>query len=739
MVQFQLVSDYTPKGDQPGAIQQLLEGLRQKKKFQTLLGATGTGKTYAMANVIAQINLPTLVMAPNKLLAAQLFQEFKDLFPNNSVHYYISYFDYYQPEAYIPTSGMYIEKDSDVNDEIMKYRLASTHALMTRQDVIIVASVSCIYGIGNPKEWAQKSLILEPGMHIDRKELIKKLIEIQFERNNVDFHRGTIRIHGDVIDIFPGYLDWYYRVNFFGDEIESIYEMDPVTNQRLAVTPNLKIFPTREYITVEEVIEKVIPEIKKELEERVAWFKAQGRWAEAQRLEEKTNYDLELLRETGFCKGIENYSRFLDQRKPGEPPACLYDYFPKEFLLIMDESHIGVPQISGMIGGDISRKKSLVDYGFRLPSAYDNRPLKFEEWEQKLCYVIFTSATPGSYELEHSGNVWADMVIRPTGLVDPSVEVRPVEHQIDDLLGEIRIEIKKGNRVLVTTLTKRMAESIAEYYSDAGIKIKYLHSDIDTVERMDLIRELRMGEIDVLIGINLLREGLDIPEVGFVAILDADKEGFLRDTRSLIQTIGRASRNVDGRVIIYADNRTQSIENAIKETYRRRDKQIAYNKLHNITPQTIKKRIQESLAEPVTEDESEESFDTVLRKTVQKTESVDDLLKMLEDAMYEASKNLEFEKAAFLRDKIKGIREGKENPESIVHKAKELSNLKNTSNLKPANEDGMVLDSELQEGEPGNTYIPKDYSEIQLLGTTRKRGQQKTREKFASKKTHRNK
>ena len=665
MVKFDLVSEYTPKGDQPEAIKQLLEGIKQKKRFQTLLGVTGSGKTYTMANIISKMNVPTLVMAPNKLLAAQLYQEFKDFFPNNSVHYYISYFDYYQPEAYLPASGTYIEKDSSVNDEIMKYRLASTHALMTRQDVIVVASVSCIYGIGNPIKWARKSILLESGMEISRQKLMRKLIGIHFERNDIDFTRGKIRVRGDTVDIFPGYLDNYYRISLFGDDIDSIYLMDPVTNEKLTQVPNLKIFPTREYVTIEDLIDNIVVEVLEELDERAGEFKAQKKWAEAQRLEERVRYDMEMLKEVGYCTGIENYSRFLDQRKAGDSPACLYDYFPKKFLLIMDESHIGIPQIRGMIKGDQARKQNLVDYGFRLPSALDNRPLRFDEWEKKTSYVISTSATPGPYELEKSGNVWVDQVIRPTGLVDPEVEIRPVEHQIDDLLGEIRKEVAKGNRVLVTTLTKRMAENISDYYSDLGLKIEYLHSDIDTVQRMELIRGLRLGTFDVLIGINLLREGLDLPEVGLVAILDGDKAGFLRDTRSLIQTIGRASRNSNGRAVIYADKMTSAITGALKETNRRRAKQIVYNKEHNIIPQTIKKRVQDSLAEPEEEEELSRSFEQVLHATIEQNANEDELLIGLEQAMLEAARNLEFEKAAGFRDLISEIRNGKRTFEGL--------------------------------------------------------------------------
>ncbi|MHA1744732.1 MAG: excinuclease ABC subunit UvrB [Promethearchaeota archaeon] len=704
MVQFNLVSSYTPKGDQPEAIKQLVDGIQKGKRFQTLLGATGTGKTYTMANVISQLNIPTLVMAPNKLLAAQLYQEFKDFFPENSVHYYVSYFDYYQPEAYIPATGAYIEKDSSVNEEIMKFRLASTYALLTRQDVIVVASVSCIYGIGNPIEWAQKSFVIEPGMQISRDALMRKLIGIHYERNDIGFTRGKIRVRGDTVDIAPGYLDNYYRVSLFGDEIESIHEMHPVTNERIQSLPNLKIFPTREYVTIEDRIETIVSQVRADLKVQVAYFKSKQKWAEAQRLEERVNYDMEMLKEVGYCKGIENYSRYLDQRKPGDSPACLYDYFPEQFLLIMDESHIGIPQIRGMIKGDQARKRNLVDYGFRLPSALDNRPLKFEEWEKKICHVVCTSATPGPYELKESGDVWVDQVIRPTGLVDPEVEIRPVKHQIDDLLGEIRKEVAKEHRVLVTTLTKKMAENISDYYADLGIAIEYLHSDIGTVERMELIRELRGGKFDVLIGINLLREGLDLPEVGLVAILDGDKAGFLRDTRSLIQTIGRASRNVDGRAIIYAEKETNAIHEAIKETNRRRDKQLAYNKLHSIIPQTIKKRLQESLTE-IAEEEPSVTFTSILHETIEKNVNEDEFLLSLEQAMYEAAKNLEFENAAQLRDLIADVKQGKQSIEKLTKRYNDTDS-KATTLEKTSDGKNITKDAE-----------PENLAGFQLMGT----------------------
>ncbi len=685
MVKFKLVSDYTPKGDQPQAIKKLIKGIQEKKRFQTLLGATGTGKTYVMSQVIQDLNIPTLVMAPNKLLAAQLYQEFKEFFPENSVHYYISYFDYYQPEAYLPTTGAYIEKDSSVNDEIMRYRLASTHALLTRQDVIVVASVSCIYGIGNPTEWSRKSFTIEPNTRMSRYELMKKLIQIHFERNDIEFTQGKIRVRGDVVDIFPGYLDNYYRVTFWGDQIESIYMMNPITNEKIQEMPNLKIFPTREYVTFEELIPVIVQEINEELQERIEFFKSQGKWVEAQRIEERVQYDMEMLSEVAYCKGIENYSRFLDRRKAGEQPACLYDYFPEKFLLIMDESHIGVPQIRGMIKGDQARKQSLVDYGFRLPSALDNRPLRFSEWEKKISHVIFTSATPGPYEIKASDNRWVDMVVRPTGLIDPEVDIRPVEHQIDNLLEEIQIEVEKGNRVLITTLTKKMAENISEYFRDIGIKMEYLHSDIGSVERMDLIRQLRQGVFDVLIGINLLREGLDIPEVGLVAILDGDKQGFLRDTRSLIQTIGRASRNANGRAIIYAAKQTNAIKEAINETNRRRDKQILYNQKHNITPQSIQKRIQDSLAIEK-EEEKAQPFHKILLENIEQNTSENQLFKDIETAMYQAAKDLEFEMAAELRDMLQDLRSNKLSVEDLqVFLTKRLS--QSSSEEKDVSED----------------------------------------------------
>ncbi len=707
MVNFKLVSDFTPTGDQPHAIEQLTQGLEDEKKFQTLLGATGTGKTFTMANVVANYNRPTLVLAPNKLLAAQLYQEYKDFFPDNAVHYYISYFDYYQPEAYLPQTGKYIEKDSSVNDQIQRYRLASTHALMTRSDVIVVASISCIYGIGRPDEWSGQSITVEKGMEISRRELMKKLINIQYERNDFDFLPGKIRVRGDVVDIFPGYLFNFYRVNFWGDEIESIYEMEPLRNEKIKEVPNLRIFPTSEYVTLEERIDTIVEQVHEELEERVQYFKKNGQYAEAQRLEERVTFDMAMLKETGYCKGIENYSRYIDQREAGEAPACLLDYFPDDYLMIIDESHLAIPQIHGMIGGEISRKENLIRYGFRLPSAMDNRPLRFEEWEERIGHVICTSATPADYEIEQSGGEWVDQVIRPTGLVDPTVDVRPVENQIDDLLHEINEEVKKGNRVLVTTLTKKLAERISEYYAEIGIKIQYLHSEIDTVERMEIVRDLRIGEIDVLIGINLLREGLDIPEVGLVAILDGDKAGFLRDTRSLIQTIGRASRNEKGRAIIYADKRTEAIDAAIEETYRRREKQINYNKEHGITPKTIKKRIQDSLSTGEEEEDSQfkRSFRKVLQKTIEENQKEDSFLTALEDKMMSAAKELDFEMAAIYRDLIDDIKSGKRTMGSVQDSIDVFAKKYDRITSRRRNDIAFAGSA------------PQSYDDIQLLGT----------------------
>lgn len=644
-------------GDQPKAIKTLASNIKNDKKFQTLLGATGTGKTFTIAHLIQEVQKPTLVMAPNKTLAAQLYNELKDLYPENAVHYFVSYYDYYQPEAYLPVTGLYIEKDFNVNEEIERLRFKAAHAIRTRSDVIIVATVSCIYGVGDADVWSASSINLKVGQIIKRSTLIKSLIKMTYERNDIELKPGRIRVRGDIIDIFPMYLDTVIRLSLFGDEIESIKEVQPISNQTIAELPNCRIFPATYFIIPDENKEKALETIETEMKEQVKKFKAEGKFAEAQRIERRVKFDLEMMREFGYCKSIENYSRHLDQRAPGTPPMTLVDYFPDDFLIVVDESHITIPQIHGMIGGDRSRKQNLVEFGWRLPSAFDNRPLTFEEWESKINQIIFMSATPGKWELEKSEGVSAEQIIRPTGLVDPEVEVRPAKNQIDDLLEEIRKVIENKGRVLVTTLTKRMSEDIAEYYADLGIKIAYLHSEVDTVERFEILRQLRDGTHDVLVGINLLREGLDLPEVQLVAILDADKLGFLRDTRSLIQTIGRASRNVDGKAILYGDRMSPAMRAAIRETNRRRKKQLAFNKENNITPTTIKKNILESLSE---EKEIREKDTKRLKKNIEtKLEALADIdvqIQYLEQKMILAAKELRFEDAAYLRDKIKDIR-----------------------------------------------------------------------------------
>ena len=654
---FKIESDFKPRGDQPEAIKTLANNIKKGKAFQTLLGATGTGKTFTIANIIQEIQKPTLVMAPNKTLAAQLYNELKELFPNNAVHYFVSYYDYYQPESYMPISGLYIEKDFSVNEEIERLRLAATHAIRTRNDVIIVATVSCIYGIGDPTIWTAISLNLDVGQIIKRKDIIKRLILMNYERKEIEFKPGVIRVKGDIIDIFPAYLNTAIRISLFGEVIESIQETHHITNNVIKDISNCRIFPATHFIIPEENKEKALVSIEEELEIQVAKFKKEKKYAEAQWIERRTKFDLEMMREMGWCKGVENYSRHLDGRPPGSPPMCLIDYFPKDFLIVVDESHITIPQIHGMIGGDRSRKKNLIDFGWRLPSAYDNRPLTFEEWESKINHIVFMSATPGGWELKKSGGISAEQIIRPTGLVDPFVEIRPAKNQIDDLLEEIRKVIINKGRVLVTTLTKRMSEDIAEYYSEIGLKVAYLHSEVGTVERFEILRRLRNGTHDVLVGINLLREGLDLPEVQLVAILDADKLGFLRDTRSLIQTIGRASRNIEGKAILYADKVTSAMKEAIEETDRRRIKQIKHNKINNITPQTIKKSILNSLSE---EHEYKERETKKLKRTVkdkievlEKQGDKDMIIQYLENKMFLAAKELRFEDAAYLRDKIK--------------------------------------------------------------------------------------
>lgn len=650
MDHFELVSEYSPTGDQPQAIDQLVKGFQEGNQCQTLLGVTGSGKTFTMANVIAQLNKPTLIIAHNKTLAAQLYGEFKEFFPNNAVEYFVSYYDYYQPEAYVPSSDTYIAKDSAINDEIDKLRLSATMALTERRDVIIVASVSCIYGLGSPMDYQNMVISLRPGMIKERDELMAKLIEIQYDRNDMDFHRGTFRVRGDVVEVIPAYeSETAIRIEFFGDEIDRITEIDILTGEIKDELKHAAIFPASHYVVDRENINRAVKDIETELDERVKEFKRQDKLLEAQRIAERTNFDIEMLKETGFCSGIENYSRHLAGLAPGQPPYTLIDYFPDDFIMMIDESHKTVPQIGGMYNGDQSRKSTLVDYGFRLPSAKDNRPLNFEEFESKINQVLFVSATPGVYEEEHE-LLRAEQVIRPTGLLDPEVEVRPVEGQIDDLLGEINKEIAKKNKILVTTLTKRMAEDLTDYMREVGIRVKYLHSDVDTLERTEIIRDMRLDVFDVLVGINLLREGLDIPEITLVAILDADKEGFLRSETSLIQTIGRAARNAEGHVIMYADTVTDSMRMAIEETKRRREIQMKYNEEHGITPQTIKKAVRDLIS-------ISQKVDSAQMKLEKDPESMSrqELEKLIGEVtkkMKKAAADLNFEAAAELRDKL---------------------------------------------------------------------------------------
>lgn len=647
---FQLVSSYQPQGDQPQAIAKLVDGLRQGVKHQTLLGATGTGKTFTISNVIAQVNKPTLVIAHNKTLAGQLYSELKEFFPHNAVEYFVSYYDYYQPEAYVPQTDTYIEKDAKINDEIDKLRHSATSALFERRDVIIVASVSCIYGLGSPEEYRELVVSLRVGMEIERNALLRRLVDIQYDRNDIDFRRGTFRVRGDVVEIFPASRDEHcIRVEFFGDEIDRIREVDALTGEVLGEREHVAIFPASHFVTREEKMRLAIQNIEQELEERLAELRAQGKLLEAQRLEQRTRYDLEMMREMGFCSGIENYSRHLALRPPGSTPYTLLDYFPDDFLIIIDESHVTLPQLRGMYNGDRARKQVLVDHGFRLPSALDNRPLTFEEFEQKINQIIYVSATPGPYELEHSPGV-VEQIIRPTGLLDPTIDVRPTNGQIDDLIGEIRERVERNERTLVTTLTKKMAEDLTDYLKEAGIKVAYLHSEIKTLERIEIIRDLRLGKYDVLVGINLLREGLDIPEVSLVAILDADKEGFLRSERSLIQTIGRAARNANGHVIMYADTVTKSMEIAIQETKRRRTIQEAYNQEHGIVPRTVKKEIRDVIRATYAAEETE-TYEAKAPAKMTKQER-EELIRTLEAEMKAAAKALDFERAAQLRDAI---------------------------------------------------------------------------------------
>lgn len=666
MSSFNLATDYIPRGDQPGAIDELTEGIERGDKHQVLLGVTGSGKTFTVANVIARTGRPALVLAPNKTLAAQLYGELKDLFPENAVEFFVSYYDYYQPEAYIPTSDTFIEKDSAINDEIDKMRHSATRSLLTRPDVIIVASVSCIYGIGSPEAYASLHIFFRQGEEYGRDTLLRKLVEIQYERNDTDFHRGTFRVRGDVIEVFPAYDDEKaLRIEFFGDEVEAISEIDPLRGVVLTRLTKCAIYPASHYVASRETLERAVAQIRLDLEERIRWFRSQNMLLEAQRIEQRTFFDIEMMEEMGFCQGIENYSRYFDGRNENEPPYTLIDYFPKDFVLFVDESHISVSQVGGMYRGDRSRKETLVNYGFRLPAALDNRPLNFSEFESRINQVVYVSATPADYEMEKSGGVFVEQVIRPTGLVDPVIEVRPATAdgnaagQVDDLLHEVRETVARGERVLVTTLTKRMAEELTNYYRELGVRVRYLHSDIDTIERMQILRDLRLGEYDVLVGINLLREGLDLPEVSLVAILDADKEGFLRSTRSLIQTCGRAARNVNGRVLMYADQVTRSMQACLDETLRRRTKQLAYNEENNITPETVKKGMRTILGSIEEKDyvtppgavaEAGVGYDVAL-KDIPKT------VKKLRKEMLAAAKELDFERAAELRDRVKKLEE----------------------------------------------------------------------------------
>ncbi len=655
MDRFILRSEFTPKGDQPKAIRELTEGVLKGLKHQVLLGVTGSGKTFTIANIIANVQRPTLVIAHNKTLAAQLYGEFKALFPDNAVEFFVSYYDYYQPEAYIPETDTYIEKDALINDDIDRMRHSATRAVLERRDTIVVASVSCIYGIGSPDDYMAMHLIVEEGMRTDRDAILRKLAEMLYERTEGEFRRGKMRVRGDVIEVYPSFsLDRGIRIEFFGNEIDRIDEFDPLTGERLRRLQKIAIYPNSHWITPRDRLERALRAIEEELEERVQYFMKQGRYLEAQRIEQRTRFDMEMLREFGYCHGIENYSRHLSGRAPGEPPFTLLDYFPDDYLLVIDESHVTIPQLRGMYEGDRSRKETLVEYGFRLPSALDNRPLKFEEFEHRVNQVIYVSATPGPYELEKSGGRVVEQIIRPTGLVDPRITVKPAKGQVDDLLGEIRKRVERGERVLVTALTKKMAEDLTDYYSELGIRARYLHSDIDTLERVEIIRDLRLGKFDVLIGVNLLREGLDLPEVSLVAVLDADKEGFLRSERSLIQIAGRAARNVNGEVILYADTITGSMKRAIEETERRRKIQMEYNRKMGITPETVKSRIKDILSSIY---EADYWTVPVVEEPVEPYRVDEEAIRELEEEMKRAAQNLEFERAAEIRDKIKKLKE----------------------------------------------------------------------------------
>ncbi|MBI3659148.1 excinuclease ABC subunit UvrB [Candidatus Acetothermia bacterium] len=653
--EFRVVSSYKPRGDQPNAIHELSQGINAGLQHQILLGVTGSGKTYTVANVIQEVQKPTLVIAHNKTLAAQLCNEFREFFPNNAVHYFVSYYDYYQPEAYIPQTDTYIEKDASINDEIDRLRHAATSSLLERRDVIVVASVSCIYGLGTPEEYAAMTLTLNKGSTKEREQILKRLVELQYERNEIGFGRGTFRAKGDTVEIIPAYSENAVRIELFGDEVDRILELDALTGKLIRELDSVTVYPATHFVTRPEKLERAIQTISKELEEQLHYFTKVGKLLEAQRIAQRTRYDLEMIRELGYCQGIENYSRHLDGRAPGTPPHTLLDYFPKDYLLVIDEAHQTVPQIRGMYNGDQSRKAVLVDYGFRLPSAKDNRPLKFEEFELRMSQVIYVSATPGPYEKSKSQKT-VEQIIRPTGLVDPEVVVRPVKGQIDDLMDEIKDVTRRGERVLVTTLTKKMAEDLTDYLTELGIKARYLHSEIETLDRIEILRDLRLGEFDVLVGINLLREGLDLPEVSFVAILDSDKEGFLRSETSLIQTIGRAARNVRGRVILYADTITDSMDRALKETERRRNLQTEYNEKHGITPQTIKKAVSDIVSALNLETTKQNDGKTQKRLEVMTPPQIAELIKEMELEMYKAAKNLEFERASKIRDEIKELR-----------------------------------------------------------------------------------
>ena len=660
---FKLQSSYKPTGDQPDAIKYLSDGVKQGKKFQTLLGVTGSGKTFTMANVIQEVQKPTLVLAHNKTLAGQLYSEFKEFFPENRVEYFVSYYDYYQPEAYIAQSDTYIEKDASINDEIDKLRHSATASLFETRDVIVVASVSCIYGLGDPIDYENMIVSLRPGMEKDRNEIMRKLINMQYTRNEMDFKRGTFRAKGDILEIYPSNEEeTAIRVEFWGEEIDKISEINPLTGKAVATRNHVMIFPNSHYVTSKDKLERALVTIEEEMEDRVKYFTENKKLIEAQRIEERTNFDIEMLKETGFCQGIENYSRHISGRPAGSPPYTLFNYFPSDFLLLIDESHATIPQVRAMYNGDRARKESLVNYGFRLPSAFDNRPLKFDEFEERINQCIFVSATPADYEKEHSKENVVEQIIRPTGLLDPKIEVKPTENQIDDLMEQIEVQVENGDRVLVTTLTKKMAEDLTAYLRNTGVRVRYMHSDIKALERMEIIRDLRLGEFDVLVGINLLREGLDIPEVSLVAILDADKEGFLRSERSLIQTIGRAARNTEGRVIMYADELTESMEKAISETNRRRKLQEKYNKEHNITPQTIRKSVRDVIKATIVED-IQSKYD------IDENESIESIIAKLTDEMLSFASKMEFEKAAELRDKIKAL-EGMDSQEMDMYNSK---------------------------------------------------------------------